>query len=139
MDVPSSPRTARALVSAAFVLACAVAVPLGAQKKQTTTRVPERPRVTSREVPSLRGIQPWRRQQGSQDRESFARGGLAGAHRPDAENGPRVPREHRLRRADSFEGDLRSLPQTRPPRSERPERDGPAPNPVQLEAGPGAP
>src|SRR5262249_23226385 len=75
----------------------------------------------------------------SQDQEEFARRGLAGAQRPDAENGPRVPREHRLRRADSFEGDLRSLPQTRPPRSERPERDGPAPNPVQLEAGPGAP
>ena len=41
----------------------------------------------------------------------------------------RRPREQRMRRSRSWDGDLRSLPQTRPVRRERPEREGPAPAP----------
>jgi hypothetical protein len=37
----------------------------------------------------------------------------------------RRPREQRMRRSRSWDGDLRSLPQTRPVRRERPEREGP--------------
>jgi hypothetical protein len=48
-------------------------------------------------------------------------------------NGPKhEPREHRMQRAGSFDGDLRSLPSGPPKRRERPEREGPEPAPVQL-------
>jgi Carboxypeptidase regulatory-like domain len=42
------------------------------------------------------------------------------------------PREWKLRRARPFTGDLRHLPQTRPIKSERPEREGPEPNPSRF-------
>src|SRR6185295_4432092 len=42
------------------------------------------------------------------------------------------PREWKLRRARPFTGDLRHLPQTRPVKSERPEREGPEPNPTRF-------
>jgi hypothetical protein len=42
------------------------------------------------------------------------------------------PREWKLRRARPFTGDLRQLPQTRPIKSERPEREGPEPNPSRF-------
>ena len=45
----------------------------------------------------------------------------------------RAAREQRMQRAGSFDGDLRSLPNTGPTRRrERPERHGPRPAPVQL-------
>jgi hypothetical protein len=40
------------------------------------------------------------------------------------------PREWRLRRARPFRGDLRQLPQIAPVKGERPEREGPEPNPT---------
>ena len=51
----------------------------------------------------------------------------------------RNPREQRMQRAGSFDGDLRSLPTDGPVRRrERPEREGPRPAPVELGA-PGQP
>lgn len=47
-------------------------------------------------------------------------------------NRDRGPREWKLRRARPFTGDLRQLPQTRPIKSERPEREGPEPNPSRF-------
>jgi hypothetical protein len=41
----------------------------------------------------------------------------------------RRPREERLKRARTFDGDLRSLTRRRPAKRERPEREGPEPNP----------
>ncbi|HJQ31943.1 MAG TPA: Ig-like domain repeat protein [Pyrinomonadaceae bacterium] len=52
--------------------------------------------------------------------------------RPDGEDEkarPR-PREERLTRARSFNGDLRNLPRERPVKQELPEREGPQPNPT---------
>src|SRR5215472_10015828 len=39
------------------------------------------------------------------------------------------PKELRLQKAHEFNGDLRDLPQTGPEKKERPEREGPVPNP----------
>jgi hypothetical protein len=47
------------------------------------------------------------------------------------------PREQRLVRSHSWDGDLRSLPQTEPVRRERPEREGPDPAPRLLPGLPG--
>ncbi len=47
-------------------------------------------------------------------------------------NRDRGPREWKLRRARPFTGDLRHLPQTRPIKAERPEREGPEPNPTRF-------
>src|SRR3954471_24296974 len=44
-------------------------------------------------------------------------------------NGSAPPREHRMRRAHTWGGDLRSLPQTPQAQLERPEREAPAPTP----------
>ena len=44
------------------------------------------------------------------------------------------PRELRLRRGRPFNGDVRQLPQTKPVKAERPEREGPEPNPVFIDA-----
>ena len=41
-------------------------------------------------------------------------------------------REWKLRRGRPFTGDLRHLPQTRPIKAERPEREGPEPNPTRF-------
>jgi hypothetical protein len=50
-------------------------------------------------------------------------------------NGPRhTPRERRMQRAGSFDGDLRSIPDKPVRRRERPERHGPRPEPMQLAA-----
>jgi hypothetical protein len=50
-------------------------------------------------------------------------------------NGPRhAPRERRMQRAGSFDGDLRSIPDKPVRRRERPERHGPRPEPMQLAA-----
>ena len=44
-----------------------------------------------------------------------------------------LPRERRMQRGGSFDGDVRSLVDTGPPRRrERPEREGPRPQPVQV-------
>ena len=45
---------------------------------------------------------------------------------------PRHPREERMQRAGSFDGDLRSLPDRPGRKRERPEREGPEPAPVEL-------
>lgn len=52
------------------------------------------------------------------------------ANRPRSE-----PREQRLQRAGSFDGDVRSLPATPPRKRERPEHDGPRPRPVEKRDG----
>jgi hypothetical protein len=49
------------------------------------------------------------------------------------------PREERLKRAKSFDGDLRNLPHRRPVRRERPEREEPRPNPSIRPGKPAAP
>lgn len=54
--------------------------------------------------------------------------------RPDAR-----PKEWRLRRARPFRGDLRQLPQTRPIKAERPEREAPEPNPSTFAPPDGTP
>src|SRR5215471_208890 len=134
MAVFTGLRTSRLLLSLALALACVVAAPLAAQKKQApATRAPQKPRAASSEMPAVQANRPGRRAPGAQDQEDFSRRGQAGDRRPDRENGPRVPREHRLRRGLSFDGDLRGLPQTRPVRAERPEREGPEPNPTQVQ------
>ncbi|HWW74177.1 MAG TPA: carboxypeptidase-like regulatory domain-containing protein, partial [Pyrinomonadaceae bacterium] len=53
------------------------------------------------------------------------------AARPDDEDKKARlrPREERFTRARSFDGDLRNLPRERPVKQERPEREGPEPNP----------
>jgi hypothetical protein len=67
------------------------------------------------------------RRNSAQDQELVAR---AQDERGERERRERGPREWRLRRARrSFTGDLRELPQTRPVKSERIEREGPEPNP----------
>ncbi|HJQ31083.1 MAG TPA: Ig-like domain repeat protein [Pyrinomonadaceae bacterium] len=43
--------------------------------------------------------------------------------------GDRRPREEHLKKARTFDGDLRALPSRRPSKLERPEREGPRPNP----------
>ncbi|MBY0494736.1 MAG: carboxypeptidase regulatory-like domain-containing protein [Cyanobacteria bacterium] len=56
------------------------------------------------------------------------------------ERAPRSPREQRMQRSGSFDGDLRTLPNTgRVRKRERPERHGPRPAPVRLLPPPGAP
>src|SRR5689334_9864502 len=47
-------------------------------------------------------------------------------------NRDRGPREWKLKRARPFNGDLRHLPQARPIKAERPEREGPEPNPTRF-------
>jgi hypothetical protein len=47
-------------------------------------------------------------------------------------NRDKGPREWKLRRARPFTGDLRTLPRTKPIKSERPEREGPEPNPTRF-------
>ncbi|HSB28505.1 MAG TPA: hypothetical protein VLE19_11650, partial [Pyrinomonadaceae bacterium] len=49
----------------------------------------------------------------------------------------RTPKEQRLIKAHSFDGDLRDLPYRKPRKRERPEREEPRPNP-RLLPGPGA-
>jgi len=43
--------------------------------------------------------------------------------------GENTPREWKLKKARTFDGDLRQLPRERPVKVERPEREGPVPNP----------
>ena len=50
----------------------------------------------------------------------------------------RQPREHRMERAASFDGDVRVLPQTPGRRRERPEREAPAATPVLVPGSPSA-
>ena len=61
------------------------------------------------------------RQEKSSDTETRAR------YQDDEAN--RKPKEQRLIKARSFNGDLRDLPYRRPVKRERPEREGPEPNP----------
>ena len=130
-------RTGRFLMSSALAIACAIVMPLAAQKKPApASRAAQTPRAGSREIASVRAVDAARRTQDSQEREGFSARTSADRQRPIADTGPRVPREHRLRRAASFDGDLRGLPQTRPTRFERPEREGPEPNPVVVELDP---
>jgi hypothetical protein len=53
-----------------------------------------------------------------------------GPTRRDEDKLNRKPREERLTKANSFDGDLRDLPYQRPVKRERPEREGPEPNPT---------
>ena len=68
-----------------------------------------------------------------QDQDDALRGSQRGRDRSRAEG---RPQESRLDRARPFRGDLRQLPQTRPIKAERPEREGPEPNP-QIATPPG--
>jgi hypothetical protein len=131
MTLATRQRAGRLLLSLA--IACALAVPLVAQKKQTAAK-PQKSRVV---LPSLQEqtTEGARRTPGSQDQDVFASRSRAEREQA-ADSTPRIPREHRLRRANSFDGDLRGLPQTRPTRFERPEREGPDPNPVVVEIDP---
>ncbi|HXQ71387.1 MAG TPA: hypothetical protein VN844_12910, partial [Pyrinomonadaceae bacterium] len=69
-----------------------------------------------------------RRSEKFREQEGSALGDQARRER----NRDRGPREWKLRRARPFTGDLRQLPQTRPIKSERPEREGPEPNPSRF-------
>jgi hypothetical protein len=117
----------------AVTLASLLIAPVTAQKGSAQ-------KTSSREVSSARDAQPARRAPGSQDQDAFSPRARAQDQRNDGVGAPRLPREYRLRRAQPFDGDVRALPQTRPPRGERPEREGPEPAPVQIEIDPsGAP
>jgi hypothetical protein len=61
------------------------------------------------------------RQEKASDTETMARS------QDDEAN--RRPKEQRLEKAHSFNGDLRDLPYRKPVKRERPEREGPEPNP----------
>lgn len=80
----------------------------------------------------LRRLQPGRRTPGAAGAETIAptvfeeQGNSQG-------NGPRrLPREERLQRGGSFDGDVRSLPDRPVRKRERPEREGPQAQPVEL-------
>src|SRR4051812_5897855 len=105
MDFRTRPRLRQSIF--AMAIACAAAVPIAAQQAQKKSRAPKQPAmITVREVlPD--SPQPGRRTPGSQDQETFGSRARAGAQRPQADGTPREPREHRLRRAASFDGDLR--------------------------------
>src|SRR5215212_5269187 len=110
-SVRRQPTRAFVLVSA-LALACVVTVPLVAQKKGAAKK--PAPAARSRALPSARALpQPARRTPGSQDQDAFAARERAETRSQDRAEGPRVPREHRLRRGGTFDGDLRTLPQTR--------------------------
>ena len=73
---------------------------------------------------------------GSQQDDVSNRGVFDGRQEDQGSTPRRPPREQRMRRGRSFDGDVRTLPQTRERvLQERPEREGPAPNPVMAGAG----
>ena len=86
-----------------------------------------------KEVPSLRAETRGRRTPGRAQSESFRPNTFDGqTERPDAD-ARRQPREHRLQRGASFDGDVRGLPQAfQVVKRERPEREGPDPRPVMA-------
>src|SRR5690242_6251174 len=61
------------------------------------------------------------------DQEGSGLGNQNGRERND-----RGPREWKMKRGRPFNGDLRHLPQTKPIKAERPEREGPEPNPTRF-------
>ncbi len=136
MDVRRS-RLRRILSCFALLLAAVIVVPLAAQKSAAQKGAAQKgatQKKASRELPSVRAAQPAKRLPGAQDqdRDEFSPRAQAQDPRAELTAGPRIPREFRLRRAQAFDGDVRSLPQTRPPRFERPEREGPDPAPTAV-------
>ena len=121
----SARRAARVSMSVLFALACWSGVPLAAGSGQ-------RPAVRGGSDPApLRATRPGRRLPGAeQDAEGLAARMRVSGQESEA-RARRVPREQRMRRAGSFDGDVRALPQTREQIVlERPEREGPAPSPM---------
>jgi hypothetical protein len=89
------------------------------------------PRRTTTDPPLLRREERGRRTAGAAGAETIAPTVFQDqANR--SQGGPHRPREERLQRAGSFDGDLRSLTGGPVRRRERPERHGPEPAPVQL-------
>ena len=65
----------------------------------------------------------------AQDGGLQASDALPAPNRAERFTGERKPREERLKKGRTFDGDLRKLPLRRPAKRERPEREGPKPNP----------
>ena len=113
-----------------------------AAKKQTPAKAAPAPRTPA--MPRLRAERGDRESQergerrlaqGQSSPEQFRQRGTVDRLTAEDEATPRrTPREQRMRRARAFDGDLRSLPQTRDPIvRERPEREGPSPSPVLVD------
>lgn len=100
------------------------------QRDTSTTAKPasriERPEKRT----ASRGSDRFKRRSGKYREQESALGNQDEARRERTRDGK--PREWKLRRARQFNGDLRQLPQTRPIKSERPEREGPEPNPSRF-------
>ena len=118
--------------SKAFLLAlvCLCAAPLVADSQRPQQAKPKPDKATlvaARPTRKLPGKQDRDRDQGQEEFSARVRfNGQAAEARAR-----RVPREQRMRRADSFDGDVRTLPQTRGRfMLDRPEREGPAPSPT---------
>jgi hypothetical protein len=86
---------------------------------------------------TLRALRPGRLAPGgSQQQDDFGVRGLFPGGQGDPGPGRRQPREQRMRRARSFDGDVRLLQHSRAPAvRERPERDEPVPSPVMAASG----
>jgi hypothetical protein len=118
-----------------------------AAKKQTPAKAAPAPRTPA--MPRLRAERGDRESEerrerrlapGQSSQEQFRQRGNAvdRATVEDEATPRRTPREQRMRRARAFDGDLRTLPQTRDPIvRERPEREGPSPSPVLVGTPPG--
>jgi hypothetical protein len=107
-------------------------VPLQARPREQGS-AGKKARARDASEPTLRAQRPARRLQGSaQDDEPNPSLWDGNSRGPE---GSRKPREHRMRRSRTWNGDLRSLPQTEPVRRERLEREGPEPAPVTYPGG----
>ena len=103
-----------------------------AQKKSSSkTTTSARPAASVPKMPMLRALSPGRRVQGEGGQDEFDRRSRFSGQLDESRR-RREPREHRMIRARSFNGDLRSLPQTPDAMLERTEREGPRPSPSFL-------
>lgn len=89
-----------------------------------------------KEIPeqTLVSQEPGRRTPDGAGGDQIAPSVADGGERPEGKS-PK-PREHRMQRGRTWDGDLRDLPRTRPARRERPEREGPTPAPRIHPGGP---
>ena len=99
------------------------------QKASPKKTAPAKSAAAASQMPMLRPLSPGRRVQGEGGQEEFDRRTRFTGQFEESRR-RREPREHRMIRARSFNGDLRSLPQTPDEMMiDRPEREGPRPSP----------
>jgi hypothetical protein len=122
--VPLTPRKLAAISLA--LLFCATSLPLFARSASQAKRA-KKGKTTAEQT--FQAQQFGRRLPGVEDDEEF-RPSRSTSNRPAALRA--TPRELRMQRSRSWDGDLRSLPQTAPVKRERPERELPDPKPRRL-------